>query len=216
MEQLQAAEIKAFFHKLAQLIVAHKDELTELDAAIGDGDLGLTMSKGFTAVSEALSSFEEVDVGKILSKAGAVMASAAPSTMGTLLAIGLLRGGQAVQGNSELDLARLTMMMEAFVEGIIARGKAKLGDKTLLDSLHPALKALKAARDKELSLVEGVAAAHRAAIAGLAATKTMVSQHGKAACFGERTLGRQDPGATVGSYFFAALLETVKNDEGFC
>lgn len=214
MAELQAAGLKAFFRKLAELMVARKDELTELDAAIGDGDLGLTMTKGFAAVSEALAGFGETDVGKILSKAGATLAAAAPSTMGTLLATGLLRAGQAVLGRAGLDLAGLAQMLEAFVEGISARGKAKPGDKTILDSLYPALEALRGACEQQLSLVDGVAAAYQAAVQGLAATKEMVSQHGKAACFGERTLGRQDPGATVGAYICEALLATVQDGEG--
>jgi dihydroxyacetone kinase-like protein len=134
--------------------------------------------------------------------------------MGTLLATGLLRAGQAVLGRAGLDLAGLAQMLEAFVEGISARGKAKPGDKTILDSLYPALEALRGACEQQLSLVDGVAAAYQAAVQGLAATKEMVSQHGKAACFGERTLGRQDPGATVGAYICEALLATVQDGEG--
>ena len=124
MAELQAAGLKAFFRKLAELMVARKDELTELDAAIGDGDLGLTMTKGFGAVSEALAGFGETDVGKILSKAGATLAAAAPSTMGTLLATGLLRAGQAVLGRAGLDLAGWPRCWRLSLR-VSARGKAK-------------------------------------------------------------------------------------------
>lgn len=205
MEVLTAVEIKAFLQRMATLVQEQKDELTQLDSVIGDGDLGLTMTKGFTAIAESVETLEEEDVGKLLAKAGMVIASAAPSTMGTLMATGLMRGGKAVQGKSQINLTDLAALFQAFVGGIMDRGKAKPGDKTVLDALYPAAMALQSAADAEKSLAEGIQEAFQAACDGLEQTKKLISQHGKAACFQEKTLGHQDPGATVGMLLFKAL-----------
>ncbi|HHW13505.1 MAG TPA: dihydroxyacetone kinase subunit L [Firmicutes bacterium] len=207
METLNGQDFKRILANLAGLMEEKKDELTELDGVIGDGDLGITMSKGFRAVADALAGLEETDVGKLLGKAGTIMASAVPSTMGTLMATGLMRSGKAAMGKQEVGLADLAAMMGDFVEGLMARGKAQPGDKTIIDALHPAAEALKAAAAAGKTLAEGLAEAKAAAFAGLEATKGMISQHGKAACFQEKTLGRQDPGATVGAWFIQAFAD---------
>ncbi|MBO8127461.1 MAG: dihydroxyacetone kinase subunit L [Firmicutes bacterium] len=214
MEVLKAADIKAFLTNMAKLMQEKKDELTELDSVIGDGDLGLTMSKGFAKVAETVGELDEADVGTILMKSGMAMAAAVPSTMGTLMATGLMRGGKAVQGKEEIGLPELAELMQAFVNGIMTRGKAKVGDKTILDSLYPAAEALKTAVKSGKTLAEGVSVAYQEAVAGLEATREMVSQHGKAACFQEKTRGKQDPGATVGMYLLKALAETVQQTSG--
>lgn len=133
--------------------------------------------------------------------------------MGTLMGTGFMRAGKAVAGKQAVSLADVAAMMDAFVEGIMARGKAKPGDKTVLDALHPAAEALKAAAGSGQSLAEGLAAAYRAAEQGLEATKDMVAQHGKAACFQEKTLGKPDPGATVGMLLVKALAEYAARSE---
>lgn len=209
METLDAQAIRAILARLAALMAEKQDELTELDGVIGDGDLGLTMSKGFRAVTEALEGLEETDVGRVLGKAGLVMAAAVPSTMGTLLATGLMRSGKAAMGKQAVGLADFAVLMNDFVEGLMARGKARPGDKTIIDALHPAAQALRSAADGGKTLAEGFALAYQAARQGVEATKQMLSQHGKAACFQERSLGRQDPGATVGMFLMQVFAEYV-------
>ena len=212
MAELQAAGLKAFFRKLAELMVARKDELTELDAAIGDGDLGLTMTKGFGAVSEALAGFGETDVGKILSKAGATLAAAAPVDDGH-------PPGDRLTAPARLCWAEPGLIWPGWPRcwrlslRVSARARpSRVIRPSWTRSIRPWK--LSGACEQQLSLVDGVTAAYQAAVQGLAATKEMVSQHGKAACFGERTLGRQDPGATVGAYICEALLATVQDGEG--
>ncbi|WP_324716558.1 dihydroxyacetone kinase subunit DhaL [Carboxydochorda subterranea] len=207
MQTLSGQDVKNILATLALLMEQKKDELGQLDQAMGDGDLGLTMSKGFRAVADAVAGMQETDVGQLLGKAGMVMASTAPSTMGTLVGTGFMRGAKAVMGKQEVSLADVAAIMGAFVEGIVARGKAKPGDKTILDSLHPAAEAVKEAARSGQTLAEGLAAGYRAAQEGLEATKRMVAQHGKAACFQEQTLGKPDPGATVGMLLMKVLAE---------
>ena len=142
-----------------------------------------------------------------MAKAGMVIAQSVPSTMGTLIATGLMKGGKAVQDKQEINLADFAAMMNGFVEGIIARGKAKPGDKTIIDSLYPAASALKAAAETRKTLKEGLLAAYEAATQGVAETKKMISQHGRAAYYQEKSLGKQDPGATVGMLFMQAFAD---------
>ncbi|MGE5508547.1 MAG: dihydroxyacetone kinase subunit DhaL [Chitinophagales bacterium] len=205
METFAAADFRAILARMADLMAEQKDYLTELDGVIGDGDLGLTMSKGFRAVADAVAALDESDVGKLLGKAGMTMASTVPSTMGTLMATGLMRAGKAAVGKTEVTLADLAAMLTDFVEGLIQRGKAQPGDKTIIDALAPAAAALRSAAESGRSLAEGWESALAAARSGLEETKKMISQHGKAACFQEKSLGQQDPGATVGAFLIQAF-----------
>lgn len=210
MDTLNGQDIKNILGNMAAVMEDKKAELGALDQVIGDGDLGLTMSKGFRAVSDGLAALDETDIGKILGKAGMVMASAVPSTMGTLMATGLMRGGKAVMGRNEVGLADLASVMADFVQGLMDRGKAQPGDKTIIDALLPAAGALGAAAQAGQSLEQGLTAASQAAWDGLEATRQMIAQHGKAACFQEQTLGKQDPGATVGAYLMKAFADYVR------
>lgn len=209
MNTLNAKDIRLIFTELAHLMEAEKETLTQLDAAIGDGDLGLTMSKGFAKVDEAFESLDEADVGKLLSRAGMTLARAVPSTMGTLMATGLMKGGKAVTGKTEITLSDFAVFLREFVTGIMARGKAEPGDKTIIDSLHPAADALERASDERQPLAAGLSEAYEAAVQGVENTKNMISQHGKAACFQEKTLGKKDPGATVGMLFVKGFTDYV-------
>lgn len=202
---LSGQDLRRMFAGLAGLMEERKDELTALDAAIGDGDLGLTMPRGFRAVAEALETFPDTAPGAVLTKAGMVMSQAAPSTMGTLLATAFLRMGRTVQGLESVMLLDLAAMFDAAVEGMMARGKCQPGEKTIIDSLNPAARALREASLERKSLAEGLAAAVQAAQLGLESTRDMVAQHGKAACFQEKSLGQLDPGATVGLWLVQAF-----------
>jgi dihydroxyacetone kinase-like protein len=196
MDAMRREDIVRTLGRMAALMEEHAQHLTDLDAAMGDGDLGLTMPRGFRAAYDEVAGSDESDVGKILMKAGMAMARAAPSTMGTLIATGFMRGGRAVAGTSVLTVSGLAAFFRAFVEGIMDRGKAQPGDKTIVDVLQPAADAL--ARAADAALEAALAEALVAAEAGLEATKAMVARHGRGAYYGERSLGKQDPGGTVG------------------
>jgi dihydroxyacetone kinase-like protein len=183
--------------------------LIQIDSEIGDGDLGLTMSKAFRVAADEMSTSEDDDVGMFFAKAGMAMAKAAPSTMGTLVATGFMRGGKAVKGKTDLSSADLAVFFRAFADGVMERGKTKPGNKTIVDVLDPVASALEAAASEGGDAAALSERAIAAAEAGEAAAREMISQHGKAAIYREQTVGKPDPGANAGVLivrgFFAAL-----------
>ena len=196
MSALGKDDVIKILQNLKQLFNDNKDFLVELDGKMGDGDLGLTMSKAFTAAGDELADTEETDLGKIFMKAGMVMAKAAPSTMGTLMATGFMRGGKAIAGKSELSGPDLADFFQAFVSGIMERGKAKPGEKTIIDALKPAADTLTDSRAENTATA--LQKALLAAEEGLESTKDMIAQHGRIAYYKEKSKGHEDPGATAG------------------
>jgi dihydroxyacetone kinase-like protein len=196
MSSLSKDDIIKILQNLKKLFNDNRDHLVELDARMGDGDLGLTMSKAFTAVFDELRGTTETDIGKILMKAGMLMAKAAPSTMGTLMGTGFMRGGKAVSGKDEISTADLAEFFQAFVTGIMERGKAKPGEKTIIDSLKPAADTLMELQGEDI--VKALQEALLSSENGLESTKNMVAQHGRIAYYKEQSKGQKDPGATAG------------------
>ena len=196
MGTLGKGDILKILQNLKARFGEQKDFLVELDGKMGDGDLGLTMSKAFTAAGDELLDTAETDIGKIFMKAGMQMAKAAPSTMGTLMGTGFMRGGKAIAGKGELTTADLADFFQAFVAGIMERGKARPGEKTIIDSLKPAADTLTQLNAEHLD--RALPAALSAAEKGLEATKDMIAQHGRIAYYKEQSKGHQDPGATAG------------------
>jgi dihydroxyacetone kinase-like protein len=197
-------DVIKILQNLKQLFNDNKDFLVELDGRMGDGDLGLTMSKAFTAACDELTDTEETDIGKIFMKAGMLMAKAAPSTMGTLMGTGFMRGGKAVSGKGEISTADLADFFQAFVGGIMERGKAKPGEKTIIDSLKPAADTL-----SQLSQEDPAKALQKALLSaedGLESTKEMVAQHGRIAYYKEQSKGHEDPGATAGMILIKGFM----------
>ncbi len=196
MGSLVKDDIIKILHNLKQLFNDNKNFLVELDAKMGDGDLGLTMSKAFTAVYDELRDTAETDIGKLFMKAGMLMAKAAPSTMGTLMGTGFMRGGKAVSGKDEISTADLAEFFQAFVTGIMERGKAQPGEKTIIDSLKPAADTLVELKGEDR--LKALQEALRSSENGLESTRNMVAQHGRIAYYKEQSKGQKDPGATAG------------------
>jgi len=209
MEALDARDITAIVARIADTMTLKKEELIALDGAVGDGDLGLTMEKAFVAARDDPAGAGESDAGKLLVKIGAVIARAAPSTMGTLIATGFMSGGKAVSGLARLELKDLAAFFEAFVDGIMRRGKSKPGEKTIVDVLHPAAQALKQAADDGASLEEGFRRCREAAAEGLARTRDMIAQHGRVAYYQEQSRGKEDPGAVAANYIVQGFCAQV-------
>ena len=203
---MDASRAKAAIAAIRQQMDAGKDRLIELDSQIGDGDLGLTMKKGFAAADEAVRDSDETDVGKVFMAAGMAMAKAAPSTMGTLVGTGFMRGGKAVSGKENLDKNDVAGFFRAFSDGLMQRGKAAPGDKTIIDVIDPVATALEKSNNAE----DMAARATDAARAGLAASNKMMAQHGKAAVFREKTVGMQDGGATAGLMIVEGFFSPVQ------
>lgn len=192
----------------------NKSYLIELDAEMGDGDLGLTMEKAFRAVNNSLGDFSGKDIGKALFTGGMAMAHEAAATMGTLFASGLMHAGKSVAKKERLLPPDLVVMGKAMVEGISHRGKANLGDKTILDSLIPSINALEEGLKNGEDLDRALQKAVQAAGEGVEKTKGMVAKFGRAHYYGEKSRGKQDPGATVGLIFVKALQEFFQGNNG--
>jgi|SRR5690606_10577825 len=210
MNVITASDLIALFDSWKQLFAEQREFLIALDGKVGDSDLGITMSKAFASAAEATyAEGEAAGISKLLRTAGVTMARVAPSTMGTLTATGFIRASKACEGVSELGAAEIAMFWRAYRDGIAERGKAKVGDKTLLDVLDPIAVTLEAQAADGASLQDALLAAAKAAENALEATKAMVAMHGKAAAFQEKTIGLQDAGATVGVLLISSMAEFV-------
>lgn len=196
--------IHSFLEECEKIMVANRDKLIELDSVVGDGDLGLTMSDGFSAAYAAIKTSAEQDIGKTLYVAGKAMSTAVPSTMGTLMASGLMQAGKELKGKVTLNDEDFSQIFQAFFDGVKNRGKAEVGEKTFLDGLFPAIEALRQALGADKTLQEAGAEAVFAAQKGYEATLGMIAIHGRAATRGEASRTLLDPGAAV-----AVLLMTA-------
>lgn len=180
----------------------HTEEFRELDAALGDGDLGITVEAAARAVHRTLLDLPEgATPSEILAVIGPVIARANPSTYSALVAGAVLAGAKAAQGVADLHRADLLRIGRAAAESIRTRGKSELGDKTVLDALIPSLDAVERAEDDQLALHAAVVAAQH----GAEEARHLVSRRGRAAWIGERGRGLIDPGAAVYCRFLESL-----------
>lgn len=196
--------------KIKDIMAFNKDYLIQLDSIVGDGDLGLTMSDGFLAAYNGVKDSDEDDLGKLLYNAGKAMSTAVPSTMGTLMASGLMNAGKALKGITEMTLEDISKLFEAYLDGVVSRGKAKVGEKTFLDGFAPAVHSLKTSVRNEDSIEQAASNAEYAAEEGFRNTTTMIAVHGRAATRGENSRALQDPGAAVAMLIMRAFNESIK------
>ena len=204
---VSSAEVLAILKKMADDLEAAKDLLCQLDAAVGDGDQGVTMAIGFRAVRNGLAALQGQDIGTIITKSGLTFNGTAASTIGALLATACMRAGREAKGHHEIGLVELAKMAEAAQAGIRERGKAQLGDKTVLDMLAPTVQALRAAADRGTSLEGALRQSLAAAEEGVKATIPLKSKIGRASWLADRTVGHQDPGATSFYLMWKAVVE---------
>jgi len=209
-ERLTVEDVRAALDKVGQDALTYAERLRELDAASGDGDLGVTMVIGWNAVRAALPGLVQEDIGALLAHAGMSFNKAAASTFGVLLATALMRGGRELKGLSDMGLADLIRGFEGAFQGVRERGKASVGDKTILDALAPAVEALKGAQGRGQSLADGLEAAAAAAERGAEATAGMMPHVGRASWLGQRAAEVQDPGATAVALMLRSLADYVR------
>jgi phosphoenolpyruvate---glycerone phosphotransferase subunit DhaL len=205
---LQTTDIKAIIREMSLSMQQNKELLTQLDSAMGDGDLGITMTKAFSAAAEEAENSSEGLPGKLLMRMGMVIAKAAPSTLGTLIATGFMRGGKAIEEAADIDLKTLSLFFQAFVKAIMERGKSMAGNKTIIDTLLPVALALSAAVERKDSLQDAMKRAVEAARQGLLDSTQMKAQYGRAAYYQDASRGRQDGGATVGVLLVEAFCKS--------
>ena len=202
-------DIKKLLASTAQVMQENRELLIELDSVVGDGDLGLTMSDGFKAASEQAKSMDENDIGKLLYMAGKAMSTAVPSTMGTLMASGLMQAGKVLKGKTQCDDSDVVTLFAAFEEGVANRGKAKVNEKTFIDGIHPAVESLEASVKADDDLNSMANKALVAAQAGYENTATMLAVHGRAATRGEASRSLKDPGAYVAKLMMEAFTKAI-------
>jgi len=192
--------------RASNALLTNSDYLTELDQMMGDGDTGITLGKVAAALIDFVNSNPADDIGNFLAKAGMAANKAAPSTLGTLTATALMKAGKEVKDQTELSMQDLATMFSAADDGVQQRGKAKLGDKTIVDALHPASVAFAEAVAAGASLMDAGMAALRAAEAGRDQVTPLRSQIGRASWVGERTEGKVDPGCAALVVILSALI----------
>jgi dihydroxyacetone kinase-like protein len=185
----------------------NRQRLTEMDQAVGDGDFGISLDRGFTAVQAELSAKPPADIRTVFSNVATVLIKTMGGTSGPLLGTFFLRAGATCAGKAELAAGDVVALFQAGVEGLQQRGKAELGDKTMLDALIPAVDAMRGALEAGSGLTEILDRGAAAAEAGARATITMQARKGRASYLGERSVGHQDPGATGAYLLLKAAAE---------
>ncbi len=201
-------DMMRWLERIADVLRENRAYLTQLDSAIGDADHGINMDRGFSAVRDKFPTMASTDIPAQLKTVGSTLVSTVGGASGPLYGTAFLRAGGAVAGKQELTSADVVAMLEAFLGGIVARGKAQPGEKTMVDALTPALAAAKQALDENASLAEITHRARLAAEEGAKATIPMLATKGRASYLGERSIGHQDPGATS-SWLILQCLEDV-------
>jgi dihydroxyacetone kinase-like protein len=200
---------------LRQVAVAmqkkHIKQIRDLDAEIGDGDLGITVQKGFQAVEELIAGTEVSEIAPMLNEVGMVFSEANPSTFSAFFATAFRKAAVVMEGKKHIGLNDIADMFEAAVNGIMKLGKARSGDKTMLDALVPAAQAFQKGAQSGSTLLETLQEATVCAREGMEHTKELKAQVGRARSFGERTVGIQDPGATVVYLFLDELTGSLSN-----
>jgi dihydroxyacetone kinase-like protein len=203
-EAVGTAALERWVRSFAVLVAENKDLLTDLDAAIGDGDHGTNMDRGMQAVVAALDDTPPVTASALLNKVGMTLVSTVGGASGPLFGTFFLRVGASLGDTAEISLAQLAAALRAGLEGIVARGKAEAGDKTIYDALAPAVNALDSAVSEGVDKADALKLALVAAESGRDATTPMLARKGRASYLGERSVGHQDPGATTVALLMAA------------
>jgi dihydroxyacetone kinase-like protein len=211
-DAVDATAVAAWLRAYAAVVAARRDELTELDAAIGDADHGVNMDRGMQAVVGKLPSDTGAAAagppGPLLKAAGMTLVSTVGGAAGPLYGTLFLEMGKAAAERATLTAAEWSGVVSAGVAGVQMRGKAEAGDKTMVDALLPAAAALRAAAGGGASLAEAARAAADAAAEGMRATIPLVARKGRASYLGERSAGHQDPGATSSWLLLEAAAAT--------
>ena len=206
---LDINRLKSVLKSVAADLKTHSEELRQLDAKVGDGDLGVTIELASQAMSDYLASSAETDIGKLLAQCGMNINRVSPSTFGTILASAFLGGGKSVVGKEKIGIGDLVIIGESAVENIKKRGKAEAGDKTLLDALIPATETLKKEIADGAGERDSLDRAVEAAEDGLKATINMKAKFGRAQWFQEGSVGVQDGGATAIYYLIKSFAEHI-------
>ena len=195
-------------------LIAAEQTLTELDSAIGDGDCGASIKKGFQILLDKIPSWDGASIGKILKQSGLALSSSIGGVSGALYATAFMRAGKLIGKKEELSLSVVHKALEASLEGIKERGEGtKVGDKTLVDALEPAVHAFGTAVESGCQLSEVLAQAMEAARKGSDSTIPLIAKKGRASYLGERSAGHRDAGTMVICLMFEAAHDFITGKE---
>jgi dihydroxyacetone kinase-like protein len=209
---ITAANVMEYLQRAADMLAENKEYLTELDSAIGDADHGINMNRGFQAILKKLPSVQDKDAGTILKTAGMTLVSTVGGAGGPLYGTALMQAGMAVAGKHELTGKDILAALEAALNGVMMRGKAKPGEKTMIEAIHPAVKVLREELDNGAHTADALNKAAAAAEQGMKDTIPMIATKGRASYLGERSRGHQDPGATS-SYLLINLIAKMAREK---
>ncbi|MEJ2165234.1 MAG: dihydroxyacetone kinase subunit DhaL [Desulfobacterales bacterium] len=202
-------QMRRALENMCDAIENEKEYLSELDGAIGDGDHGVNMAKCFRQVKKKLTESKAEDIGALFKEVGMVVLNSVGGAMGALYGTFFLKLSQESTGKSELSLNDLVRMLQAGEKGILDIGKAVPGDKTLIDTLAPAVRAIESAEKEGKPLPQALADFEAAAQKGMTSTRNMRAKIGRASRLGDRTIGHQDAGATSCYFILRSLASAV-------
>lgn len=206
---LTKQQVVDWLMRCGEVFSRERDFLTQLDTEIGDADHGLNMNRGFNKVVEKLPSVADKDIGFILKNTGMTLLSSVGGASGPLFGTFFIRAAQAANAKQSLDLAELQQMMQEGVEGVVMRGKAEPGDKTMCDVWWPVVESLGQSAQQNLSVAEALQRAADSAERAVESTITMQARKGRASYLGGRSIGHQDPGATSVMLMMKTLAEVA-------
>ena len=209
---MDAEVFRTWIRATARVIDEQRDHLTQLDAAIGDADHGINLSRGFTAVLDALESAAPQTPGAILTLTGATLISKVGGASGPLYGVAFRRAGKSLGDTAEVDLPALGEALEAALAGVQQLGAAREGDKTMVDALAPAVRAFSKAVSEGASPAGALTALARAAGDGATATISMQALKGRASYLGPRSVGHEDPGAASAALILGTLRDAALED----
>lgn len=211
MKRVTTQQLPELFESVAAAFAEQADVLCKMDSRMGDGDLGLTMKKGFGGLPGILRKMDDIDFPMRLRRAGMDMTDLVPSTMGMLMGTGIAYGGKALEGKTELDGEGLALFLDGFCQGIVKRGKCSRGDCTVLDCIGQAADDARAVLSANLSasLEDVCSAALGGAKKGVDSTKGMMPRFGKAAVHAGVSNGVADQGAVAGLVMIQGMADYI-------
>ncbi len=211
MADVSLAQVGDWLSRAKSSITEQRDYLTQLDSAIGDADHGSNLTRGFTAVVDKLASQQPASIEELLKSSGMTLVSTVGGASGPLYGTMLLRMGKAVGDSDTMTATQLAEALRAGLEGVVARGKAELGDKTMVDALDPGVAAFEKAVGSGEGVAQAASAAAAAAAAGRDGTEPLVARKGRASYLGERSAGHIDPGSASVTLLLEALSAALSD-----
>ena len=201
--------IEIILNKICDTIIENKEYLTDLDREIGDGDHGVNLARGASKIKENINKFKSLKPNEVLTQCAMLLMSNVGGASGALYASALLKGGMVLKGKDEITDKDIAATFNAMIEGVKARGKSTIGEKTMLDTLIPAYDAFLAAIDENKDLHTAWQDSEIAAKKGMESTKDIIATKGRAAYLGPRSIGHIDPGATSTYLIIKVIAENI-------